>query len=178
MFLAKPAQMLAEARALALVAADADVDVVALRKDPAVATGDDRKLEHHRPGVARLVREVRFERDAVHDLAAEPELAGGDAVAAVGADDDACRDLGPVNRQPVRAHVRDLDPVAHVGTGLCSLLQEEVVEPDKLDRSDLEEKLRGCEQEAERADEASEERERHERDARRYRVFIDVASST
>ena len=58
------------------------------------------------------------------------------------------------------------------------LLVEEVVEPDKLDRSDLEEKLRGCEQEAERADEGSEERERHERDARRYRVFIDVASST
>src|SRR5438067_3568981 len=80
-FLAKPAQMLAEARALALVAADADVDVVALRKDPAVATGDDRKPEHHRPGVARLVREVRFARDAVHDLAAEPELAGRDAVA-------------------------------------------------------------------------------------------------
>jgi len=60
----------------------------------------------------------------------------------------------------------------------CLLLVEDAVEPDKLDRSDLEEKLREAEQEAERADEGSEERERHERDARRYRAFIDIASST
>jgi F-type H+-transporting ATPase subunit epsilon len=58
------------------------------------------------------------------------------------------------------------------------LLVEDAVEPEKLDRSDLEEKLRSCEQEAERADEGSEERLRHERDARRYRAFIDIASST
>jgi F-type H+-transporting ATPase subunit epsilon len=57
------------------------------------------------------------------------------------------------------------------------LLVEEAIEPDKLDRSDLEEKLRACEQEAERAEEGSEERERHERDARRWRAFIDVASN-
>ena len=58
------------------------------------------------------------------------------------------------------------------------MLVEEVIEPDKLNRSDLEEKLRACEQEAERADEDSEERERHIRDARRYRAFIEVSSST
>jgi F-type H+-transporting ATPase subunit epsilon len=40
----------------------------------------------------------------------------------------------------------------------------------------VEEKLRACEQEAERAEEGSEERLRHERDARRWRAFIDVAS--
>jgi F-type H+-transporting ATPase subunit epsilon len=57
------------------------------------------------------------------------------------------------------------------------LLVEEVIEPDKLNRSDLEEKLRACEQEAERADEGSEERERHERDARRWKAFIEVADS-
>jgi F-type H+-transporting ATPase subunit epsilon len=57
------------------------------------------------------------------------------------------------------------------------LLVEEAIEPDKLNRSDLEEKLRACEQEAERAEEGSEERERHERDARRWKAFIDVASS-
>jgi F-type H+-transporting ATPase subunit epsilon len=57
------------------------------------------------------------------------------------------------------------------------LLVEEVIEPDKLNRSDLEEKLRACEQEAERADEGSEERERHERDARRWKAFIEVAGS-
>jgi F-type H+-transporting ATPase subunit epsilon len=60
----------------------------------------------------------------------------------------------------------------------CLLLVEEAIEPDKLDRSDLEEKLRACEQEAERADEGSEERERHMRDARRYKAFIDVLSSS
>jgi F-type H+-transporting ATPase subunit epsilon len=57
------------------------------------------------------------------------------------------------------------------------LLVEEAIEPDKLDRTDLEEKLHACEQEAERAEEGSEERERHERDARRWRAFIDVASN-
>jgi F-type H+-transporting ATPase subunit epsilon len=57
------------------------------------------------------------------------------------------------------------------------LLVEEAIEPDKLNRSDLEEELRACEQEAERADEGSEERERHERDARRWKAFIEVAGS-
>lgn len=60
----------------------------------------------------------------------------------------------------------------------CLLLVEEVVKPEDLSTSDLQEKLNACEQEAERADEDSEERERHLRDARRYRAFIDVASSS
>jgi F-type H+-transporting ATPase subunit epsilon len=57
------------------------------------------------------------------------------------------------------------------------LLVEEAIAPDKLDRKDLEERLHASEQEAEQADEGSEERERHARDARRYKAFIDVASS-
>jgi F-type H+-transporting ATPase subunit epsilon len=60
----------------------------------------------------------------------------------------------------------------------CLLLVEDAIEPEKLDRSDLEDKLRACEQEAERAEEGSEERERHARDARRYRAFIDISSAT
>ena len=56
------------------------------------------------------------------------------------------------------------------------LLVEEAIAPDKLDKADLEEKLRACEQEAERAEEGSEERLRHERDARRWRAFLDVAN--
>jgi F-type H+-transporting ATPase subunit epsilon len=59
----------------------------------------------------------------------------------------------------------------------CLLLVEEAVEPGQLNRSDLEERLRASEQEAERADEGSEERERYLRDARRYRAFIDVVSN-
>ena len=59
----------------------------------------------------------------------------------------------------------------------CLLLVEDAIEPDKLNRSELEEKLRACQQEVERAEEGSEERERHERDARRYRAFIEIAST-
>jgi F-type H+-transporting ATPase subunit epsilon len=58
------------------------------------------------------------------------------------------------------------------------MLVEEVIAPDKIDVEDLKEKLQASQQEAERADEDSEERLRHERDARHYQVFIDVASST
>jgi F-type H+-transporting ATPase subunit epsilon len=60
----------------------------------------------------------------------------------------------------------------------CLLLVEDAIPPDQLDRSDIEEKLRSCEQEAERAEEGSEERERHQRDARRWQAFLDIASST
>jgi F-type H+-transporting ATPase subunit epsilon len=59
----------------------------------------------------------------------------------------------------------------------CLLLVEDAVEPEKLDRSDLEERLRAADQEAERAEEGSEERERFQRDARRYRTFLDIATT-
>jgi F-type H+-transporting ATPase subunit epsilon len=65
-----------------------------------------------------------------------------------------------------------------VADNQCLLLVEDAIEPEKLNRSDLEEKLRACEQEAERADEDSEERQRHERDARRYRAFIEIAGKS
>lgn len=65
-----------------------------------------------------------------------------------------------------------------VADNRCLLLVEDAVEPDKLDKADLEERLRACEQEAERAGEDSEERQRHERDARRYRAFIEIAGSS
>jgi F-type H+-transporting ATPase subunit epsilon len=59
----------------------------------------------------------------------------------------------------------------------CLLLVEDAVEPEKLDRSDLEERLRAADQEAERAEEGSEERERFQRDARRYRAFLEIATT-
>ena len=58
------------------------------------------------------------------------------------------------------------------------LLVEEAIEPDKLDRAELEERLRECQQTAEKAEEGSEERERHLRDARRYQAFLNIDSST
>jgi F-type H+-transporting ATPase subunit epsilon len=60
----------------------------------------------------------------------------------------------------------------------CLLLVEEAIPPDKLDRADIESRLRECEQALEKAEEGSEERERHERDVRRWRAFLEVGSST
>jgi F-type H+-transporting ATPase subunit epsilon len=57
------------------------------------------------------------------------------------------------------------------------LLVGEAVAPDKLDRSDIEERLREAERGAQDAEEGSEERQRHERDVRRYRAFLEVGSS-
>jgi F-type H+-transporting ATPase subunit epsilon len=58
------------------------------------------------------------------------------------------------------------------------LLVEEAIEPGKIDRASIEERLGEAERLAQEAEEGSEERQRHERDARRFRVFLDVASAT
>jgi F-type H+-transporting ATPase subunit epsilon len=60
----------------------------------------------------------------------------------------------------------------------CLVLVEEAIPPDQLDRSDLEERLREAERDAQDAEEGSEERLRHERDVRRWKTFLEVASST
>jgi F-type H+-transporting ATPase subunit epsilon len=60
----------------------------------------------------------------------------------------------------------------------CLLLVEEAIAPDQLNRSDIEERLREAERAGEQADEDSEERQRHQRDARRWRVFLEIGSST
>ncbi len=58
------------------------------------------------------------------------------------------------------------------------VLVEEAIEPDRLDRSDLESRLRAAEQSAERAEEGSEERARCERNIKRYRAFLDVGQTS
>jgi F-type H+-transporting ATPase subunit epsilon len=55
------------------------------------------------------------------------------------------------------------------------VLVEEAVEPDSLDRSDLESRLSDAESSMEDAEEGSEERARCERNVRRYKAFLDVA---
>ncbi len=57
------------------------------------------------------------------------------------------------------------------------VLVEEAIEPDQLDRSDLESRLRDAEQSAERAEEGSEERARCERNIKRYRAFLEVGQN-
>jgi F-type H+-transporting ATPase subunit epsilon len=57
------------------------------------------------------------------------------------------------------------------------VLVEEAVEPDSLDRSDIESRLKDAEQSMESSEEGSEERARCERNVRRYKAFLEVAGS-
>jgi F-type H+-transporting ATPase subunit epsilon len=55
------------------------------------------------------------------------------------------------------------------------VLVEEAVDPDSLDRSDLESRLEEAKRGMEDAEEGSEERARCERNVQRYKAFLDVA---
>jgi F-type H+-transporting ATPase subunit epsilon len=55
------------------------------------------------------------------------------------------------------------------------VLVEEAVDPDSLDRSDLESRLEEARRGVEEAEEGSEERARCERNVQRYKAFLDVA---
>ena len=91
--------MLPHPRPLALPAADSDVDVVALREDPAVAAGHVRELEAKAALVALAgddaVGDVCFERDAIVAPVVKPGRAGADPVHAVGAKYRICSDFRP-----------------------------------------------------------------------------------
>ena len=126
----------AQARALRLPAADADVHVVALREDPAVAAGDRPELEHRSSAIPvaldHVVAQVGLERDEVHAGGVAAERARDDAVRPVRADHDAAAS-GPVLRlhdDLVRAQLqlRHLRPVAEDRPGLARLLDEERVQ--------------------------------------------------
>jgi F-type H+-transporting ATPase subunit epsilon len=54
------------------------------------------------------------------------------------------------------------------------VLVDEVMEPDSMNRSDIESRLREAEQGLERAEEDSEEYRRCERNVRRYKAFLEV----
>jgi F-type H+-transporting ATPase subunit epsilon len=57
------------------------------------------------------------------------------------------------------------------------VLVEEAVDPDSLDRSDLESRLEEAQRSMEESEEGSEERARCERNVQRYKAFLDVAGS-
>jgi F-type H+-transporting ATPase subunit epsilon len=57
------------------------------------------------------------------------------------------------------------------------VLVEEAVEPDQLDRSDLESRLEEAKSGMEEAEEGSEEQARYERNVERYKAFLEVAGS-
>ena len=57
------------------------------------------------------------------------------------------------------------------------VLVEEAVDPDSLDRSDLESRLEEARRGVDEAEEGSEERARYERNVQRYKAFLDVTGS-
>jgi F-type H+-transporting ATPase subunit epsilon len=57
------------------------------------------------------------------------------------------------------------------------VLVDEVFEVDRLDRSDLQDRLKRAEQECEKAEEGSEELRAAERDKRRYEAFLKIAEN-
>src|SRR5262249_56273157 len=79
----------AELRPLALPAADADIDMVALWKDPGVTAGNDAELDDCSAGVALsrhvCVCDVALQPNPVF-VSRQPQRPGRDPVGAVGAD--------------------------------------------------------------------------------------------
>ena len=57
------------------------------------------------------------------------------------------------------------------------VLVEEAVDPENLDRSDIESRLKDAEQGMQDAEEGSEERARCERNVKRYKAFLEVTGS-
>ena len=140
----EPREMSAEPRSLLVPPAHAEVGVVSLRKDPAVAAGDDAELHPRRSGVRSGVElspvRVRLERHTGDDAVPEPGGPGHEPVRPVRADD--------VGRAHARAgDARDhgspvgLDPfdscaVPEVRAGGSGLLGEMEVEPATLRHQD------------------------------------------
>ena len=58
------------------------------------------------------------------------------------------------------------------------VLVEEAVDPDSLDRSDIESRLEEAQRGMEEAEEGSEERARCERNVQRYKAFLEVAGGS
>jgi F-type H+-transporting ATPase subunit epsilon len=62
-----------------------------------------------------------------------------------------------------------------VGPEGVLVLVEEALDPDQLDTSDLQERLRKAEEAAEQAEDGTEEQRRAVRDRKRWRAFLDIA---
>ena len=57
------------------------------------------------------------------------------------------------------------------------VLVDEILDPDSMNRSDIESRLKDAEQSLEQAEKDSEEYRRHERSVARYKAFLEVAGS-
>src|SRR5262249_20708155 len=112
-------------------APDADVDVVALRKDPGVAARDHAQLEDEPAPVARVQGSVSLQRDAVSVVTGERERARRRAVDPVRADDHVRVDALAVHDDAAVVE-RGRDAVPELRARLRGLPREEVVEAPTL----------------------------------------------
>jgi F-type H+-transporting ATPase subunit epsilon len=62
-----------------------------------------------------------------------------------------------------------------VGPEGVLVLVEEALNPDQLDTSDLQERLRRAQEAAEQAEDGTEEQRRAQRDRKRWQTFLDIA---
>ena len=137
---AKAREVLAHPRALALPAADTDVDVIPLREHPAVAARHVRELEEEPAAVLLFVddavRNVAFEGNAVYAALVEADRPGSDAVRSVRAKQPICSNLVTGDRcshavvdegDVLHAHA-----VAEISPGVGRPLGEVRVEPASL----------------------------------------------
>src|SRR5205085_4938063 len=127
---AEALEMVAELWAGALPRADADIRVLRLREDPAVAARDVGELDDGAalvaPAVEPAVGRVSLVGHAVHDAIAEAERLRGRSVGAVGADDDVGIDRLRVDGRPL----------AHLDAPRSRRVEEEGVESPPLRHQD------------------------------------------
>ena len=142
--LAQPRQVLADPRPLCRPAADADVDVVALREEPAVAARYDTELDQREiAGRGRIevsVGRVTLECDAAMNVERDARETSGGAVRAVRSDEHVRPDTVAADgrHHAVRSHRQGSgrDPVSKVGARSHRLLGEEGIEPPPLRHPD------------------------------------------
>jgi hypothetical protein len=144
MGMAKAAEVLAEPRSLPLPTTDPDVDVIAFRKDPPVATRNDSQLEDDAAAIAvrpkPVVGYVAFHGNSNRLVSAELERSRAEPVDSVGTHERACVDSLAAHDDgdsvTPSLHTLDLRSVAEVGSSIRSLLGQVSVEATPLRHRD------------------------------------------
>ena len=142
--LAQPRQVFADPGAFSRPAPDADVDVVALREEPAVAARYDTELDQREiAGRGRIevsVGRVTLECDAAMNVERNARETSGGAVRAVRSDEHIRPDTVAADgrHHAVRSHRQGSgrDPVSKIGARSHRLLGEEGIEPPPLRHPD------------------------------------------
>ena len=130
----------AQPRSFVEPAPDPQIRMVALRENPAVASGDDAELDpgglpiRHR--IERSPAHVCFESDAADDSLPELRGASDETIGAVGADDERSAHRGAADDRCdtslAQYKIFDSDGIPEVRSGRGSLLRKVEVEPPAL----------------------------------------------